>query len=199
MAASECLLILDFQNDLVHPEGAFRHWGIAYRVAEGRVLERTAALIAAARRAGVPVIYATYVVRPELADIPAKSKFFRLIAESGALREGSWGGEIHEALIPRPGDLVIRKWRPNPFLGTDLELVIRSGGAELLVLAGIVTEWVVEEAARYAAALGYEVTVAADCCESARDHLRDHALRRILPQLGRVIPAVDLIRRWAGD
>lgn len=194
-----CLLILDFQNDLVHPEGAFRHWGIPFRVAEGRVLEHTAGLIAAARAAGVPVVYTTYVVRPELVGSPSPSRFFRLIAESGAMREGTWGGEIHAAVAPRPGDVIVRKWRPNPFFGTDLELVIRSIGAATLVLAGIVTEWVVEEAARHAAAAGYEVVIAADCCESARDDLRDHALGRILPRLGRVETAAVITRRWAGD
>lgn len=194
-----CLLILDFQNDLVHPEGAFRHWGIPYRVAEGRVLERAAGLIAAARTAGVPVVYTTYVVRPELADVPAAGRFLRMIAESGGMVEGTWGGEVHAVVAPQPGELVVRKWRPNPFTGTDLELILRSLGAGTLVLAGIVTEWVVEEAARSAAAAGYDVIVAADCCESARDDFRDHALRRILPQLGRVETAAEIARRWAGD
>lgn len=200
MSDRSCLLVLDFQNDLVHPDGVFGHWGIPWRVQEGQVLERAAALIAAARAAGVPVVFTTYVIRPALAGRPVRSRFLQMIAESGGFLEGTWGVRVHDALAPAPGELVIQKWRPNPFFGTDLELALRTIGAETLILTGIVTEWVVEEAARYAVAAGFAVEVAADCCESARDHLRDHTLRRILPQLGEVTTSADLIARWAsGD
>lgn len=186
---------MDFQNDLVHPEGAFRHWGIPYRVAERRVIERTAELVTAARESAVPVVFTTYVVRPELPE-RGQVRFYRLIHESGALRAGTWGGQIHAALTPESGEIVVAKWRPNPFWQTELDVVLRAWAVETLVLTGIVTEWVVEEAARHAAAAGFGVSVAADCCESARDDFRDHALRRILPQIATVTTSADVIEEW---
>lgn len=197
--ARAALLVLDFQNDLVHPDGAFRHWGIPYRVAENGVLARCVQLIAAARQGRVPVIFMRYIVRP-WAEAPAvENRFYRMIRGSGGFRWGTWGVEIHADLASAATDIIVDKWRPNPFQGTDLEIVLHALGARTLVLAGIVTEWVVEEAARQATALGYHVIVAADCCESARDDLRDHSLRRILPQIAEVRDARVIGARWNAD
>lgn len=193
--AGAVLLVMDFQNDLVHPEGAFRHWGIPYRVAEAGVIPRLVELREAARSAQVPVVYTAYVVREATARTPPPSPFFDQISAAGAMREGTWGGRIHDDLAPADNEIVIAKWRPNPFLGTELETVLRGLGARTLILTGIVTEWVVEEAARHGAAVGYRIVVAADCCESARDHFRDHSLRRILPQLGEVLASRAIAER----
>ena len=46
------LLAMDFENDIVHPDGAFKDFGFAKMVAETNVLDKSARLLAAARSAG---------------------------------------------------------------------------------------------------------------------------------------------------
>ena len=46
------LLAMDFENDIVHPEGAFKDFGFAQMVADNSVLDKTSQLLAAARGAG---------------------------------------------------------------------------------------------------------------------------------------------------
>ena len=51
------LLAMDFENDLVHEDGAFKDFGFAKMVKDNDVFGKTARLLDAARRAGVKVIY----------------------------------------------------------------------------------------------------------------------------------------------
>ena len=51
------LLTMDFENDIIHPEGAFKDFGFAQMVADNNVLDKAAQLLAAARGAGVEVIF----------------------------------------------------------------------------------------------------------------------------------------------
>lgn len=43
------LLAMDFENDIVHPEGAFKDFGFAQMVAESGVLDKMAQLLTTAR------------------------------------------------------------------------------------------------------------------------------------------------------
>ncbi|MCZ6614977.1 MAG: isochorismatase family protein [Chloroflexi bacterium] len=52
------LLAMDFENDIVHENGAFKDFGFAAMVKQNDVLAKTARLLDAARRSGVKVIYA---------------------------------------------------------------------------------------------------------------------------------------------
>mgnify|MGYP000953587875 CR=1 FL=1 len=58
------ILAMDFENDIVHLEGAFKDFGFAQMVADNRVLEKTSQLLAVARGAGVSVIYVSVKFRP---------------------------------------------------------------------------------------------------------------------------------------
>lgn len=50
------LLALDFESDIVHPDGAFKDFGFAKMVADNNVLDEAAQLLSAARGAGLLVI-----------------------------------------------------------------------------------------------------------------------------------------------
>ncbi len=51
------LLVMDFQNDLVHEDGAFKDFGFAQMVKQNDVFDKTAGLLDTARRTGLKVIY----------------------------------------------------------------------------------------------------------------------------------------------
>ena len=56
------------------------------------------------------------------------------------------------------------KHRISPFVGTDLETLLRANGINTLVLAGVHTGGVVLSAVRHAGDLDYRLVVVRDCC-----------------------------------
>ena len=54
--AHTALLVMDFENDVVHEDGAFKDFGFAAMVKQNDVFGKTAKLLDATRRSGVKVI-----------------------------------------------------------------------------------------------------------------------------------------------
>jgi nicotinamidase-related amidase len=140
----------------------------------GPVVKRAAALFAALRERGVPVVHVVTEYR-DAGEIAA-NPFWRAIhddptrARRGILRHnlaGSPGTEIVAELLD-PRDLVVRgKKRYSPFHATDLEFVLRHRlGADTLILAGINTTTCVLAAAFEATNRDFRVVVAADAVDS---------------------------------
>jgi nicotinamidase-related amidase len=176
------LLVMDFQNDIVDPEGAFGRQGMAVQVAEKKAIENTARAIAAARSKEVPVIHVAVAFRPGHPEINPAVPLFAGIKKANALMEGSWGADFHPAVKPTVGELTVIKRGVSALAGTDLNQILRGRGISILVLAGIATNFVVEGTARDAADNGYQVIVLKDCCASFTDEMHKFSLS-LLPQL----------------
>jgi nicotinamidase-related amidase len=76
------------------------------------------------------------------------------------------GREIVDELKPQSQDIVFQKRRPDAFVGTDFDLVLKSRGIGTILVGGVATEGGVEGTARTARNLGYEVVVLRDCVGS---------------------------------
>jgi nicotinamidase-related amidase len=72
--------------------------------------------------------------------------------------------EVHEAIAPRSGEIVVTRPRVSTFSGGDLDVVLRARAIDLLVLTGIATSGAVLSTLRQAADLDYTLTVLADGC-----------------------------------
>jgi nicotinamidase-related amidase len=153
------LLVMDFQTAIV--EGPAVHGNADDAKA---LLARTANLIDAARKAGTKVIYVVVGFRPGYPEASARNKSFSAIRGTGRFIEGSRGTEVHPAVAPKPGDVVVTKHRVSAFFGTDLDMVLRANGIETIVLTGIATSGVVLSTIRHAADADYRLVVVADCC-----------------------------------
>jgi nicotinamidase-related amidase len=134
MASDTALLVIDMQAGIV--AGAYQ---------EQEVLERLKALIARARAAGLPVIYLQHDGYP-----------------GHRLEPGIPGWQIHAAIAPQPGDLVIRKTASDSFWGTNLQQELEARGINRVLVTGMQTQFCVDTTARRAASLGYDVTLVAD-------------------------------------
>lgn len=162
---TSALLVMDFQTFVVDMIPTDKE----------ALLARTASLLEGARTAGMKVIYVVVAFRPGYPEVSPRNQSFAPIRESGRMIEGSPGTEIHAALAPRPGEVVVTKHRVGAFWGTDLEVVLRANGVETLVLAGIATSGVVLSTVRHAADADYRVVVVSDCCAD-----RDPEVHRVL-------------------
>ena len=87
---------------------------------------------------------------------------------------GSEGVAIHPAAAPREGEPIVGKHRISPFVGTDLETLLRANGVDTLVLAGVHTSGVVLSTVRHASDLDYRLVVVRDCCADPNAEL--HAM-----------------------
>jgi nicotinamidase-related amidase len=74
------------------------------------------------------------------------------------------GVEIHESVVPLPGETVIVKHFPNSFLQTTLLEHLQRESIERLVVCGMMTHMCVDATVRAAADYGYPLLVASDAC-----------------------------------
>lgn len=101
--------------------------------------------------------------------------------------------EIMPEMGPRPGDVVVTKYHPCAFNGTDLDIQLRRRGIQTIVLCGIATNVGVEATARIGFEYGYNL-VFADDAMSARDaELHTASVSKYFPTIGRVRRTAQII------
>jgi nicotinamidase-related amidase len=141
-------------------------------------------LAALARARGVPVFYSVqtaFDLLKEEAPVWVRVRMKRAkAAEPSQLLKGKEdpkGREIVAELQPEPRDIVFQMRRPDGFVGTDFDLMLRSNGVRTIAIGGVATEGGVEGTARSARNLGYEVVILKDGVGSRSRELHELALR----------------------
>jgi nicotinamidase-related amidase len=104
--------------------------------------------------------------------------------------------EIITELKPQPQDIIFQKRRPDGFVGTDLDLMLRSNGIKTLLIGGVATEGGVEGTARSARNLGYDVVVLKDCVGSRNREAHEMALKLMEQAFFEVATAADIAAIW---
>lgn len=192
--STSALLVLHYQNGLVRHEGVFAFSGTAAQVEKHGCLEKTASVIAAARSAGVAVIYVNIAFRPGFPELRKPTyPLIESIQERNAFLRDSWDADVPEELAPGPDDIVVINFDSSAFSHTDLDGILRAKGVRRLFLAGIATNWVVESTTRYGAELGYDITVLEDCCQGFSDELHDFAIAKTLPYYATIAKSTDFV------
>ncbi|HEU0317832.1 MAG TPA: isochorismatase family cysteine hydrolase [Solirubrobacteraceae bacterium] len=177
------LLVMDVQRAIVDRVGG-----------SPELLDRLAAAIVAARAAAVRVIYVQIGFRPGHPEVSPRNRSFAALSGSGAFVADDPANAIHPAVAPQPGDLVVTKRRVSAFAGSDLDVVLRAGGIDRLVLTGIATGGVVLSTLRAAADLDFGLTVLADGCADADPEVHRVLLEKVFPRQAEVV-ALD---GWRG-
>jgi nicotinamidase-related amidase len=90
---TSALLVVDLQNDTVGEQGAFADDGAAWFAARHGVIEKAKRLVAAARTAGMPVVFVWHIDEPGHRDSTRNAKLFRDIVAANALVRGTWGAD----------------------------------------------------------------------------------------------------------
>lgn len=158
---NSAVLVIDMQNGFCHPEGSLPRQ-VMTLPGTAEAIEATGELLAAARSAGIAVVYTRHVWRPDLVDCPRHlARDFPTGAQP--LVRGTWDAQIVSELAPHERDLVIDKNRFDAFLHTDLAVVLRSLRAEQLLVTGVMTNVCVESTVRTGSQLDYTMLVATDC------------------------------------
>lgn len=184
--ARSALVIVDMQNDFIHPDGWFPASGIDPAPLSAAV-PAVAVLADTARRAGMPVVWVNWGVRPDRANLP--DSFVARAANDGArptyadpspagqgriLVRGDWGADVIDELPVGPADLVVSKHRPSGFPDTELDSVLRLRDLTTLFFAGVNIDRCVLATLIDASARGYDCVLVADACAtSSPPHVTD--------------------------
>lgn len=160
---SPVLLCLDFQNDLLHPQGVFPNNGISPAPIDV-VIEATAKTMLACKTHQIPIIGAHLTVLTDNQGMGIGlglfEKRFPFLKHQG-FRFGTWGHAFVQALPPT--DYAIRKWTFSALYHTELEHLLFALEAKTLILTGYSTNGVVEATARNLAERGFELVTLSDC------------------------------------
>lgn len=165
-------LVLDMQNDLVHPDGASGKGPLGEQVRSREIIARTAVAIARARAKGIPVAFVRVAFSDDHREANPASQVFGPIAKNGILKLQAWGGAVHDDLSPLAHEWNIVKHRVSPFYATELEVLLRRERIERIYCSGVSTQAVVQATVRDAHDRDFEVLVLEDCCASpsAQEH-----------------------------
>jgi len=190
------LLLVDMQNDLIKSKGSSIE---TTKMAEAKgLIDNTARVVAAARRARIPVIYSNHVHRKDNADSVATITDFMLQEEGTSTYgdefvEGTPGADVVDELKPAPGDHVINKRRSSAFYNSDLELMLRSQGIDTVIITGAVTDGCIANTVRAARERDLDVIVLSDCCACDAPEDDEYFMTKVFPRSGRVRTSDEIV------
>ena len=197
-ASATALLLIDPYNDFISEGGKI--WPRISTVAESNhCVQHMLAVLQAARKAGLRVFYVLHRrYRPGDYEswkhiAPVQKAAFT----SKAFEYGTWGGEIRQEFQPQPGDVVASEhWCSSGFANTDLDLLLKRHGIHRVIVVGLIAHTCVEATVRFAAELGYEVTLVNDATADYSDAHMRAALEINIPSYASVIvTASEVIER----
>jgi len=147
-AAKSALLIVDMQNDFCTKGGWLDSRGIDISP-NRKPIPPLAALIAAFRDKGIPVVWVNWGVRKDLLNISPSLRHAHNprgdepgIAQpvpgtrSEVIAAGSWGAAVVDEINPGTRDVQIIKHRFSAFWDTETDAVLRNMGIKTLFIGG---------------------------------------------------------------
>ncbi len=183
------LLVIDPYNDFIS-EGS-KLWNRLKPVAEANnCVTNMLQVLNAARRAEFHIFYALhhryrpgdYENRKYIAPIQ------RAAWSRKTFEDGTWGGEIRREFTPQKSEIVAQEhWCSSGFANTDLDLQLKKHGIDKLTVIGLIAHTCVEAPVRFAAELGYEVTMVKDATADYSDEEMHAALDVNLPNYASAI------------
>ncbi|WP_233578948.1 isochorismatase family protein [Micromonospora sp. BL4] len=169
--ARTAIVLIDLQRRIVAQPVA-PHSG-------AEVVARCVTLADAARAGGALVV----VVRAERPGVDAQPA----------------GSELVPEVAPKPGDLEIVKHTWGAFQDTGLDAALRERGVDTLVVAGLATNFGVEQTARIGDETGYRVVLPQDAMSGLDAYAHDFAVDYVFRRLARSAPRPTWWPRWRVD
>jgi ureidoacrylate peracid hydrolase len=183
------LLVIDPYNDFISEGGKI--WDRIRAVAEANdCVAHMLQVLNAARQANLRVFYAMHR-RYRPGDYETWT-YLAPIQKAAWLRKtfeyGTWGGEFRSEFAPKPGEIVVQEhWCSSGFANTDLDLQLKKHGIHQLIVIGLIAHTCIEATVRYAAELGYDVTVVKDATADYSDEMMHAALDINMPNYASAI------------
>jgi ureidoacrylate peracid hydrolase len=165
------------QNDFGAEGGMFDRAGIPISGIQA-VVAPTERVLAAARRAGVQIVYLKMQFEPDLSNLGGPDAPNSIIhrrlgvgdpiqapdgREGRILIKDTWNTDILPQLAPQDGDVIVSKHRFSGFFETNLDAILRERGITSLIFTGCTTNVCVESTLRDASFRDYRCLLLEDC------------------------------------
>lgn len=172
--AESAFVVVDMQNDFCAKGGYLDYRGVDYTL-DRKPIEPIARTVPLLRDLGVPIVWLNWGVRPDLLNTSPSLLHAHTPDGSGAglgepipggapiLREGSWGAQIVDELVPDARDVHVTKYRFSGFWDTPLDSILRNLGVRTLFFAGVNADQCVMTTLQDAMFLGYDCILVEDC------------------------------------
>jgi nicotinamidase-related amidase len=155
------LVLIDLANDFVYPGGVIADaGGPEYQVKAQAIIPTLERMVAAARQAGVTIVYATDAHTPDDSEL---SKW------PPHAMKGTHEAKIVAPLVPEPGDLVLEKQTYSPFVSTDLDEQLKAKGIDRLYITGLHTDCCARHTSGDAFQRGYDMVWVTDALQAFSD------------------------------
>jgi nicotinamidase-related amidase len=179
------LLVIDVQLDLCGPECQ-------------RMLPRLTTVLAAARSAGVYVVYVQNSVHPGgLTLSPSEIARRRLHGLPVQVTvDGTPGQAFVPDIAPTPEDVIVRKHRMNSFIGTDLDMLLKCRGIKTVLVSGVSTHGCVINTSYAAVNNDYYVVVLEDCVAARSSAAHEAALSAMRTSIHFVVDSARVRSAW---
>jgi len=206
--ARTAVLVIDMQNDFGSAGGMFDRAGIDISGIREAVAP-TAAVLAAARRCDLKIVYLKMGYLPDLSDLGLpgapnhtlhidRFKVGDIVtapdgSQGGTLIRDTWGTAIIDGLTPQVADTVLYKTRFSGFYRTELDELLRRSGIRHLIVTGCTTSICVESTIRDAAFRDYQCALLSDCTSEQLGMHESRSNRDVTLQL------IEHIFGWVSD
>lgn len=179
------LLIIDMQNDFARKGSIVEVKGL------DMIVPKLSRFIKALRQRNVLVIYTRHIFDQKLN--PQESRMFPLMNKE-VLKDNSKGSQIITELIRHKNDIVLKKMRYDAFLGTPLELILKSNNIQNVIITGTMTNICCESTARTAMMKNFNVYFCSDLTCTTDKMLHENTLRNIASHFGNVVRSEEIMK-----
>jgi nicotinamidase-related amidase len=192
---STALVLVDLQNDFLHPDGAYARGG-AKSADIAALPARLKPVCAALRAAGGWIASTHFTLVPGRGGEPFISEHLRRLRpflRKGDFVPGSWGHDLVDEL--QPSDLRFEKVAFSAFYMSRMDWVLRRAGIETLVFAGIVTNGGVASTLRDAHVRDFHCVVLSDGCAAFDRSVHETSIAA-LKSVAAIATCEEMIAQW---
>ncbi|MFN2530899.1 MAG: cysteine hydrolase family protein [Pyrinomonadaceae bacterium] len=195
------VLVIDVQYMNAHRDGKYGRWakeqGIEKQIdwyftrLDELTVPNIKALIKAARKAGVQVVYTRVAALTQ----DGREMGWRYKAWQMTDHVDSHETQVLEELAPLPDDLVVTKTCTSVFLGSHLDRYLRNMGIQYLIICGVATNGCVESAVRDASDLEYWILLPEDGCATLSQKDQDISVSAMHPLYAQAMSTEEIIEK----
>jgi nicotinamidase-related amidase len=201
--ARSALIVVDMQNDFLHPDGAFAQLAKARpeRAIDMPFLASTIPnarkLIDAFRAAGRPVVFIAHMLKADYSD--ASFPYWRgtLMKTTSFIVEGTWGAQVVDELAPRKEEHLVIKKGFGGFSNTPLDTILRNFGVTTCVVCGVTTCVCVSTTVRGGVEHNYRQIVVSDAVAEVSREQHDAELKTMARVFGDVKTTDEVVAMMA--
>lgn len=171
----------------------FDSMGGSPQVKERGTVAKARTVLEAARKSGLKVIYVVVHFREGYPEVTVSNRTFGRRKASGVDSPRDPASIILPDVAPRADEPVVATRRVSAFMGSDLEMILKAQGIEVLVLQGYSTGASIMSAVRNGADMDYEIIVVEDGCADDDPTVHTVLMERVFPRMATVVSSQEFV------